>query len=257
VQDPYDAIAPFYDRAVGEGGEDILLYEALARRHGGPVLEIGAGTGRVAVPLAAAGFEVIAVEPSAAMRERGAARAARAGVTLTWIPSPFDCAEETPACGLVLCALDSFLHFTSAESQLAALARARDCLVPGGVLALDLPTLASWSDWQPGVRSLELLWTERDPATGVTTAHFTSFQMDPSAQTRHVRHVFEESDANGSVRRWHAGYDLRFVGRFELELLLRAARLRPVGIHGDYELGPLTDTSERMIVLAGRAGAKR
>ena len=38
---------------------------------------------------------------------------------------------------------------------------------------------------------------------------------------------------------------------------LRAARLRLSGVHGDYELGPLTETSERMIVLAGRGGARR
>jgi SAM-dependent methyltransferase len=198
---------------------------------------------------------VIAVEPSTAMQAVGVARAEAAGVALRWVPAPFECATDLPACGFVICALDSFLHFNTAELQRAALTRARDCLMPEGVLALDLPSLAAWSDWQPGVRPLELLWSERDPATGVTASHFTTYRMDPASQSRHVMHVFEECAADGSVRRWHAGYDLRFVGRFELELLLGAARFRLSGVHGDYELGPLTDSSERMIVLARRDGA--
>ena len=252
MHDPYATIARFYDRAVGEGGEDVALYEALARRQAGPVLEVGAGTGRVAVPLAAAGFDVVALEPSAAMRERGGARAADAGVRLTWVAAAIEDACLERRFALVIWALDGFLHLTTRTAQLAALTRMRALLAPGGLLVLDLPTLAAWSDWQPGVRPLELLWSEQDAETGITTSHLSSFRANPAAQTRRMTQIFEEVDAAGGVRRWVAAYELRFVGRFELELLLERAGLRPAGVYGDYELGPLTEESARMIALIER-----
>ena len=255
MTDPYAAIARFYDRAVGEGGDDIALYEALAHRHGGPVLEIGAGTGRVAVPLARAGFELVALEPSAAMCACGRERAAAAGVQVTWVQARIEDARLGRRFPLIICALDTFLHLNSGYAQLAALAAVRAHLAPAGCFALDLPTLAAWSDWQPGVRPLELLWSEA--ADGVTASHFSSFRAGPAGQTRHVTHIFEEAGADGQLRRWTSAYTLRFVGRFELELLLGRARLRLTSLHGDYGLGPLTDESERMVALCARSGRER
>ena len=173
---------------------------------------------------------------------------------MRWLPLAIEDARLDERFALVICALDSFLHLTTGEAQRTALRRIRDLLLPGGVLALDLPTLSAWSDWQPGVRPLELLWSERDAATGITTSHFSTFHAEPAAQTRRVTHIFEESDADGAVRRWTAAYDLRFIGRFELELLVAATGLRLAGLYGDYQLGPLTDTSERMVALIERDG---
>jgi len=250
VQDPYAAIARFYDRAVAQD-EDIPLYEALAGRFGDPVLEIGAGTGRVAVPLAVAGHAVVALDPSPAMIAVGKARVREAGADLCWVEGSIEtCPLEGPF-GLIFCAIDGFLHLTTAAAQRDALRQIRRLLRPDGCLVLDLPTLAAWSDWQPGVRPLELLWNERD-GRGVTTAHFTTFRAEPSTQRRHVTHIFEEIQPDGVSRRWLADYDLRFIGRYELELLLRGAGLRVTGLHGDYELGPFLPDSERMIVLAQR-----
>ena len=251
VQDPYAAIARFYDRAVGEGGDDVALCEALAGRYGDPVLEIGAGTGRIAVPLALAGHSVVALDPSPAMLAIGRERAAAAGARVCWHEGRIETLELPQRFGLILCAADSFLHLGSREAQEAALRVARRLLRAGGCFALDLPTLASWSDWQPGVRPLELLWSER--ADGVTTSHYSSFQADPARQVRRMTHIFEESGADGSVRRWISSFDLRFVGRFELELLLERAGLQLHSLYGDYALGPLHAESERMIALAGAA----
>jgi len=254
VDDPYAALARFYDRAVGADGPDLAFYLALARRTGGPVLEIGAGTGRVAVPLARAGYEVIAVEPSAAMRAEGEARAVAAGVALTWVAERAELlAPSQRRYALVLCALDTFLHFGDGPAQRAVLDRVRDLLLPDGLLVLDLPALAAWWDWQPGVRPLELLSCERDPATGQTVAHYTTFTVDPASQTRHVTQVFEETAPDGTSRKWFAHYPLRFVGRYELEFLLAQSGFALDALYGDYDLGALDAESERMIVLARRA----
>lgn len=250
--EPYDTIAPFYDRAIGGYVDDLPLYEALARRYGSPVLEVGAGAGRVALHLAAAGIEVTALDPSTAMLAIGRDAAAARRLTIDWRQGRIEELTTELRYGLVICALDSFLHLTDADAQRAALAAMAAALRPDGCLALDLPTLAAWAEWEPGARPLELLWSDESHDTGVTTSHLSTFHAEPARQVRHITHIFEEIANDGAVRRRMAAYDLRFVGRFEVELLLERAGLRVAGVHGDYELGPLTDASERMIVLATR-----
>ena len=72
------ALARLYDLDLVDDPGDLDLYLALAARTQGPVLELGVGTGRLAVPLAAAGYRVIGVDRDAAMLERaGLAAAAR------------------------------------------------------------------------------------------------------------------------------------------------------------------------------------
>jgi hypothetical protein len=55
------------------------------------------------------------------------------------------------------------------------------------------------------------------------------------------------------VHRWQSEHQLRYVYRFEMEYLLSIAGLAQTDVYGDYELGPLTNESERMIVIARRA----
>jgi SAM-dependent methyltransferase len=257
MDDPYAAIVPFYDRATEGANADLALYEALARRQAGPILEVGAGTGRIAVPLAAAGFDVVALDRSAAMIEHGRRRAASAGIEVEWRVGSIERLRLAPRFALVICALDTFLHLTDSEQQRAALRAIRRCLRADGLAVFDLPTLGSWSDWQPGVRPLDLLWSDRDGVTGVVTNHFSTFRADPSQQCRSVTHIFEQITSDGAVRRWQASYALRFVGRFEFAMLLERSGLRLCSIHGDYELGPMDEDSGRMIVLADRRGRTR
>src|SRR5215207_4365133 len=73
------ALARLYDLDLVEDPGDLDLYLALATRTGGPILELGCGTGRIAVPLAAAGHDVTAVDIDPAMLERARRRAEQAG----------------------------------------------------------------------------------------------------------------------------------------------------------------------------------
>src|SRR5438132_891849 len=66
-QDPWAATAEFYDLDLEGVEDDVAMYRELTTRHGGAVLELGCGTGRVAVPLAEAGLEVTGVDLSAGM----------------------------------------------------------------------------------------------------------------------------------------------------------------------------------------------
>src|SRR5664280_1963766 len=73
------ALARLYDLDLFEYPGDVDLYVAMASRSGGPVLEIAAGSGRVAVPLARAGYDVTLVDIDPAMLARAATLADAAG----------------------------------------------------------------------------------------------------------------------------------------------------------------------------------
>src|SRR5512143_1700682 len=64
----YDTFAEVYDLFYGDFEDDLEMYRGFAERTGGPILEIGSGTARVALALAEAGHTVMGLEPSAAMR---------------------------------------------------------------------------------------------------------------------------------------------------------------------------------------------
>src|SRR5262245_46460849 len=79
IDDPYATLAEWYDIEHDAITEDVEFFAqqiaslGVARPH---VLEVGSGTGRIAAGLALAGYEVVGIEPSAAMRARCLARLA-------------------------------------------------------------------------------------------------------------------------------------------------------------------------------------
>lgn len=123
----YDRFRPGYPAALFDH-----LAERFALRSSATVVDVGAGTGRATLPLADRGYRVIAVEPSAAMRERGAALAARYGSQVRFAEGT---AEETglaDGCGDLLVCAQAF-HWCDPARALPEFARV---LKPGGGLAI-------------------------------------------------------------------------------------------------------------------------
>lgn len=250
--DPYDAIAPYYDRALAGFEADLPMYAAFARRLDAPVLELGAGTGRVAIALAQAGHTVIGLDRAAGMlRLAGAALARRRIARVRLLLGEMTRPPLRGAFGLICCARDGFLHLADTEQQIATLCAARRLLHPEGRLVLDLPGPAGdWGDWAPGARPLVLDWSEAGPEGRIS--RFTTYRADAAAQTRTVTDIFERIAPDGTVRRTVVEYTLRFIFPVELRLLLNAAGLRLSGLYGGYELEPFAAESERMIAVAER-----
>jgi SAM-dependent methyltransferase len=158
----YDAIAELYDPWSRSVTEDVSFYVEEAQRAGGPVVELAVGTGRIAVPTAAAGIRVIGVDSSPGMLEVCRARAELAGVAgvldlrLGELAAPP--VEERVA--LVTCPFRSYLHLLDDSARLGALRAARELLVPGGRLVFDVfapsiediaDTHARWLEREPGI----------------------------------------------------------------------------------------------------------
>jgi SAM-dependent methyltransferase len=158
----YDGIARLYDAWSTGVVEDISFYVEEALAAGGPVVELGVGTGRIALPTAMAGVHVIGVDSSAGMLEVCAAGAAAAGVAdrlelrLGDLRRPP--VEERVA--LVTCPFRAYLHLASDGERLEALGAARELLLPGGRLVFDVfapsaddieETHGRWLEREPGI----------------------------------------------------------------------------------------------------------
>jgi SAM-dependent methyltransferase len=156
----YDAIAGLYDPWSRSVVEDVAFYvnEALAAR--GPVVELGVGTGRIAVPTAAAGIAVVGIDSSSAMLDVCRRRAEGAGVAdlvelrLGDISDP-PVTERVP---LVTCPFRSYLHLQDKAARLRALRAARKLLVPGGKLIFDV-----FSPRRDDIEETHGRWLEREP----------------------------------------------------------------------------------------------
>jgi SAM-dependent methyltransferase len=165
----YDAIAELYDPWSASVVEDVAFYLEEARTSGGPVVELGVGTGRIAVPIAADGIRVIGVDSSRGMLGVCARRAALAGVELDLRVGdlrepPVD--ERVP---LVICPFRSLLHMHTDEDRKAVLCAARELLVPGGRFVFDVfapdaddieQTHDRWLEREPGIFE-HALWDEQ------------------------------------------------------------------------------------------------
>jgi SAM-dependent methyltransferase len=157
----YDAIAPLYDPWSTSVVEDISFYvEEALQAAARPVVELGVGTGRVAIPTATAGVHVIGVDASAGMLEVCGARAAEAGVAerLELRQGDLRRPPVDERVLLVTCPFRAYLHLDSDDDRLAALAAARALLVPGGRLVFDV--------FRPSMDDVEEThgrWIEREP----------------------------------------------------------------------------------------------
>ena len=154
--------------------EDISFYVEEALTAGGPVVELGVGTGRIAIPTAAAGVDVIGVDSSAGMLEVCAEQARAAGVAerLDLRVGDLRRPPVEERVSLVTSPFRAYLHLASDEERLEALAAARELLLPGGRLVFDV--------FAPSADDIEEThgrWMEREPGI------FERADWDSAAQT--------------------------------------------------------------------------
>ena len=160
VMSAYDAIAALYDPWSRSVTEDVDFYVAQARKSGGPVVELGVGTGRIAVPVARAGVHVIGIDDSEEMLSLCRARAEEAGVSELVELRPGDLRrppvlERVP---LVTSPFRALLHLGSDEERLEALRAAYRILLPCGRFVFDV--------FAPSMEDVEETngrWLEREP----------------------------------------------------------------------------------------------
>jgi len=131
----YDRIASIYDPWSRSVTEDVDFYVEQALASGGPVVELAVGTGRIAVPIALAGVDVIGVDSSPAMLEQARANAAAAGVELDLHEGDMRDLEVAEPAALIYCPFRALLHLPTWADRRRVFERVASSLEPGGRFA--------------------------------------------------------------------------------------------------------------------------
>jgi SAM-dependent methyltransferase len=231
----YDAFAPIYDEWATVMTEDVAFYVDLARESDGPLVELGVGTGRVAIPVAeATGRRVLGIDASAPMLAAARERAAAAGVELEVRHGDMRDLEVDEPAGLVYSPFRSLLHLPSWADRRRVFERVAAALRPGGRFA--------WNAFVFDPRRAAELWA-RDVRHGETSLLSRSeyvpadCRIDVTAWTR---------DDRSDERR----VSLWWVARSEWEGLLDVARLQTEALYGWFDRRPFDEGSTEFVWVA-------
>jgi len=254
--DSYGNMVRFYEMEHEMFLEDVALYRGFADRCGGPLLDLGCGTGRLLIALAQAGFEVVGIDCSAPMlayaRQKLASLVPEVASNITLVQADMRDVCLQAKFSLIFIALNTFAHLLSQRDQQRMLAAAARYLSGEGRLIIDLgnPILLPAL---PEPLTLHFRWKDR--RRGETILKFTSTHFDPGTQMEELVLIYDVIDAAGRVTRSVHPFTLRHTYRCEMELLLEQAGLRVDACYGSYELDPYNAQSERMIFVACHSDA--
>jgi SAM-dependent methyltransferase len=262
---PAEALARLYDLDFLDDPGDLDLWTALAAEGDGPVLDLMAGSGRIAIPLAEEGHAVTAVDLDTAMLARARRRAAAAGpeveARLELVAADVVGLALEPAPGLpvrrfrlAFIALNSILLLPSRAAQRAAWEALAAHLVPGGMAAVDT--------WLPDAHDLarydgrlHLEYHRPDPETGRWVTKTAAAQHDAATQTVALTTIYEEGDPGQPASRWIRRDVVRLVTAEELRAMAEAAGLDVELVAGGYDLEPLGPHDDRAVVIARMPGS--
>lgn len=242
--DPYRHIAALYDCEHDAFNEDAAFY--LDHVIEGPVLEVGSGTGRITLALLRSGLEVWGVDPSAAMLDRGRARLADfANAHLV----PGIVADLPPELrfGTAILPLNTLWHLPDNESQLALLREVRSRMESGGMLLVDVSNPLALAE--RGARG-ETRVRFKGPCNDEHLTVMSSAWDDEGSQQLSLSLIYDTTDVSGSVRRTHAAFGLRYLYRYELELILRLGGFKSRAVYGSYDGEPYLADSANILVVA-------
>ncbi|MFD1626508.1 class I SAM-dependent methyltransferase [Azospirillum griseum] len=245
---------------------DVGFYAEQAAAHaagGRPVLELGCGTGRIAIPLARRGFAVWGVEIADAMldhlRDRLTAESADTRARLRLVrqdAAALDLpalAPPHPGAGLLLLPFNLLMLIPDRAQAVRALAAGARHLAPDGRFALDVmnpATLPQEADHAPAPSQ-----PRRNPRTGHPYVRHAQLSAVDGRGVQRITGWYDELRPDGGIHTTRFAFDWRMIDRAELTAMLAEAGLRADAFHGDFDGAPWTDASPRIVAVGGRAGS--
>ncbi|MGQ9780070.1 MAG: class I SAM-dependent methyltransferase [Bacillota bacterium] len=229
MEDIYRDFSAFYDLYVGDKLDDLPLYLEYAAKTEGALLEVGAGSGRLTIPLARAGHELVAVDVSPSMlallRAKLAREAEEVRRRVAIIEADVCRLALGRSFGLVFLPFYTFNYLLTPAAQQTALRNLRGHLAADGRLLIDvfLPRkLLTECPPAPVLRREAV-----DPATGRPVRCLVAYRFDRGRQLEFRRHIFEIAGEDGNLIRREFATTRRYFFPAEIEAPL--PRSRPGG----------------------------
>jgi len=257
----FDNWADYYD-LIHEGlPGDAMFYVGQAVRHGGPVLELGTGTGRIAILMAMSGIDVIGIDNSPAMLERcrekmHAIGPIKGSVALVCANmTQFELAARFP---FIAMPYRAFMHLLTPEDQRRCLMTAHRHLEDNGVLILDswaaTPAAIVTILGAPEAEDLKCIGRYPLPGRNETLLHRCAISCDESHQRIIETHVIQEVDEHEKVRDEVRLPLVRvWTTPREMDNLVRLCGFNVVDVLGDFAGRPFTPESTEMIWVLKKA----
>ncbi len=237
VADLYDHVVPYHERP------DVAYFVEAAVESGGPVLEIGCGTGRVLIPTARAGIEIVGLDLSPHMlevcRTQLQSEPAEVQSRVQLVQADMRDFELPQRFALATTPFRPFQHLMTVDDQLRCLACIRRHLVEGGKLILDIfnPSLeAMVSDDLGQEVGQEPEFTTPD-GRRVLRRHKT-VSRDRFNQINHVELIYYVTHPDGREERLVHAFPMRHLFRFEAEHLLVRSGFRVEHVYAGYDKSP-------------------
>ena len=249
----YDEWADLYDPLHSNRTADIPFYVKLAQSAGSPVLEPTCGTGRVTIPVARTGVDIVGLDLSPRMLQVARKNLKAAGELpgrVTFKQGDMRDFRLDQQFNLAFIPFNSFLLLLSLADQRQALERIHRHLAPGGRLALDVfvPDLHRLVQEDAYLRHRGDV---TDPATGRRFVLWEQSNYDNHHQVIRSRNIFEELDQEGTVvQRLYRDLELRYVYRYEMQHLLEVSGFEVEELYGDFEGGDFDEESTAMVWVA-------
>jgi len=247
--------AALYDHDYRRRRDDVRFYRSLASERGGPVLDLGCGTGRLMVPLLRDGHVVVGLDHAPAMLAAAAAKVARlpaaARARALLVRADLRRFPVTRRFAFAVAAFHGIQHLGSDADLLRFLRDARRALNPGGWLAFDVFV----PDPRFLARDPERRWDRtrfRDPTTGRDTIYTINHRYDARRRLLLMRMHYLPVDGRGrpagperTLRLCH-----RQLAPDEVRALLARAGLSLIASWGDFAGGALREDTEQNVYLA-------
>jgi len=251
IADLYDHVVPYRERP------DVAFFVEAAQESGGPVLEVGCGTGRVLIPTARAGVEVVGLDLSLHMlaicreRLRREPREVQGRVQLVEADMrDFDLARQFR---LVTAPFRPFQHLTTVDDQLSCLASIHRHLVVDGRLVLDLfnPSLEALTSDTVGQEVGEEPEFTTPDGRRVIRRHKT-VSRDRAHQVNHVELIYYVTHPDGREERLLHAFPMRYLYRFEAEHLLVRCGFEVEALYADFDKSPYGSKVPGELVFVAR-----
>lgn len=246
--DEYSILAEFYDALYGWRIEDIVFYLEEACDHPGPLLEAGCGTGRITIPLAELVPEVYALDVSPAMlgilQEK---RDRHRGLLIHPMLGDFSTFQTEIRFGQIIVPFRAFLHLLDQPSQLAALVNFHRHLQPGGRLIIDFfsPDYLMLSRKQSQSSLPEI---QMEDGRLIRSVDLVSY--DHKQQHIHVARRIQTIHPEGLQTETQTSFCLRYLFRYEMELLLMLSGFQVEAVWGGFDRRPYDYHSGEIIFIA-------
>jgi len=254
--DSYLIGANYYDGAYGAMDlSDARFYLDLAKECGGPVLEIGCGTGRVLLPTARAGIEIHGLDNSRPMldvlRENARRESAEAQSRITLHTGDMRDFRLNRSFPLVTIPFRPLQHMYTAADQVAALKSAAAHVAKGGILVFDVfyPKFERLPH-KIGEEQLETEWWPNSET--LIRRYYRKDALDKINQSLSLTFIFRTYRKGELIREESEAITMSYYTYPHLRALFLMAQLESVAEYGSFAKTPLDNTAEEMIFLLRR-----